>query len=267
VCSLSGLSFERRQQLLAATREAAAAFIEDMPHIREIVSKPNPNRGDPRRLSNILRRLLIDNGGDLRDIAAPRIGKVLLSTPDNKPFYKLDQQQPYVFFGSGGAETFGANIRAAMQMRGSINPGPGEARALLPQFERGFDGQGCVSLPIDNFLSQRVLCLAGKWVTRRDTIKYVANIASGVHSGSPKENVEKLIADIRKAASYRVVNGAFTMAFNPSNISPFPIIEKFQYQPDAIDPVLAEVLAAARYLIQSSDVQKLESAARQELLR
>jgi hypothetical protein len=259
------LSPENREKLLLATREAAAAFIEDMPHIREIVNKPDPDRGDPRRLSNILRRLLIDNGGDLPDIAAPRIGKLKLNTPDNKPFYKLDQQQPYVFFGSGGATLFGVNVRAAMQMRGSINPGPGEARALLPQFEHGFDGQGCVSLPTNNFLSQRVLCLNGKWVTRRDAIKYIANIGSGVHSGSPKEKVEKLIADIRKAGSYRVANGAFTMSFNPSNTSPFPIVEKFQYRPDAIDPVLAEVLAAAHYLIQSPDIQTLESTVRREL--
>ncbi len=261
------LSPERRQQLLEATREAAAAFIEDIPHIREIVNKPNLVRGDPRRLSNILRRLLIDNGGDLRDIAAPRIGKMMLSTPDNKPFYKLDQKQPYVFFGSGGATFFGANVRGAMQMRGSINPHFGEARALLPQFERGFDGQQNVSLPIDNFLSQRILCFRGKWVTRRDTIAYVANVGSGVHSGSPKAEAEKLIAEIRKAGSYSVANGVFAMNFNASNMSPFPILTPFQYQPDAIDPVLAEVLAAAHYLVQSPDLQKLELLVRQELSR
>jgi len=264
---LPELTPERSQQLLAATREAAAAFVEDMPHICELLNKTNLDRGDPRRLSNILRRLLIDNNGDLRDIAAPRMGKVTIATPDNKPFYKLDEKQPYVFFGSGGATIFGVNLRAAMQLRGSINPGPGEARALLPKFEPGFDGQGWIPLPIDSFLSQKVLCLKGRWVNRRDAIKYVANVGSGVHSGAPREEVEKLVAEIRRAATYSVANSAFAMTFNQSNTSPFPILGQFKYQPDAIDPVLAEVLAAAHYLSVSPDIQKLVSLVKEELSR
>jgi hypothetical protein len=66
------------KELKLATRDAAAAFVEDMPHIREVLNRVNPDRGELRRLSNPLRRLLIDNGGDLRDIAAPRIGRFKL---------------------------------------------------------------------------------------------------------------------------------------------------------------------------------------------
>ena len=54
-----------------STRETAAAFIEDMRHLRDVVNKPDAT--ELRRLTNILRRLLID--GDLGKIAAPRIGR------------------------------------------------------------------------------------------------------------------------------------------------------------------------------------------------
>jgi hypothetical protein len=41
-----------------STRETAAAFIEDMRHLRDVVNKPGAT--ELRRLTNILRRLLID---------------------------------------------------------------------------------------------------------------------------------------------------------------------------------------------------------------
>jgi hypothetical protein len=66
------------EELLNVTRGAAMALVEDLPHIREVVNRPDPDKGELRRLSNELRRLLIDNGGDLRDVAAPRIGRFKL---------------------------------------------------------------------------------------------------------------------------------------------------------------------------------------------
>jgi hypothetical protein len=93
------LTPEAREQLVSATREAAAAFIEDLAHIRDVVNKTDPDGAELRRLSNVLRRFLIDDGGDLKDIAAPRIGRVVLLSPDNKPFLARDLE--YEFFGSG----------------------------------------------------------------------------------------------------------------------------------------------------------------------
>jgi hypothetical protein len=57
---------KNNHELILATREAAAAFVEDIPHVREVVNRANADRGELRRLSNVLRRLLlVDNGGDL----------------------------------------------------------------------------------------------------------------------------------------------------------------------------------------------------------
>jgi hypothetical protein len=52
---------EKKAQLLQATREAAAAFVEDMACIRETLARADKiTPGEIRRLSAILRRLLVD---------------------------------------------------------------------------------------------------------------------------------------------------------------------------------------------------------------
>lgn len=53
------LSPSHKEEMLAATRMAAAALLEDMQYIREVVERSEPSRGELRRLSGTLRRLLI----------------------------------------------------------------------------------------------------------------------------------------------------------------------------------------------------------------
>jgi hypothetical protein len=246
------LSPELRDQLILATREAAVAFLEDMPHIRDVLNRPNPDRGELRRLSSVLRRLLIDNGGDIRDIAAPRIGRFVLLSPDNKPVFKAARKTTYDFFASAGVLAFGIHFRAAAFEKGT-KPTPLE----------NFDPDRTVELPMDNFLSQDVLCFQGRWITRRDAIKYIANIASGVHSGRPKDEKEKTIARIRKSASFSAIPGAPNVQFNVDSL--FPAEPPFQYLPNAVDPVLLEMLAAAHYLELSPDIRRLEELVKTEL--
>jgi hypothetical protein len=52
------------------------------------------------------------------------------------------------------------------------------------------------------FLRQPVFFIHGKWITRNQVIKYVANIGSGVHSGTPQTEDEKRIASIRNSARF-----------------------------------------------------------------
>jgi len=80
------LSPANRQKLLETTREPAIALAEDVAHLRQFAGKMDPTASELRRLSSILRRLLVER--DLGAVAAPRIGKILLNAPDNKPFYK-----------------------------------------------------------------------------------------------------------------------------------------------------------------------------------
>src|ERR1700674_4527094 len=95
---------EVRDQLLNATRHAAVAFLEDLTHLRDVSKGVNQSSGELRRISNELRRLLIDNGGDLPDIAAPRIGRLMFKAPDNNPIYKSARSGPYSYWASGAGE-------------------------------------------------------------------------------------------------------------------------------------------------------------------
>lgn len=91
----------KKTMMIKATHEAAPAMIDDIQHMREIIAKPEPTPGDIRRLSNPLRRILVDNGGDVRKIAPPRIGKFQLLVPDILPLIKSNEKKPYAFLSAG----------------------------------------------------------------------------------------------------------------------------------------------------------------------
>src|SRR6476619_2455796 len=71
---LMPLSDQEKQAMLIATHETALAFVDDIQHVREVISKPEPTPGDIRRISNPLRRILIDNNGDIKTVAPPELG-------------------------------------------------------------------------------------------------------------------------------------------------------------------------------------------------
>jgi hypothetical protein len=243
---------EKRAQRLITTREAAAALVEDLRHIREIVNRADPDRGELRRLSGVLRRLFVD--GDLNDISGPRTGRLMVTAPDNKPFYDAEGDKPYAFFGSGGVTMFGISFRAHMVESGT-----------RPRQITDFDPDRTISLPIHNFMSQNVLCLQGQWIMRRDVIKYTANIAGGVHSGAPREEIQKTVARIRRSANYRAPTADTPLILSFNMDAMHPTETPFQYDPTAIDPLLVEILATAHFLVSSPSVESLETAIREEL--
>jgi hypothetical protein len=244
------ISDNRRQELLASTRGAAVALLEDLQHFREVLKRPQPSGGELRRLSALLRRIIVDR--DIAIVAAPRTGRIEFSAPDNNPYYKMAQQVRFRFFGSGGAEAFGIFIRALLGHYGS------------PMMPIGFHPDKKVPLRLDNFLQQRVLCFEGEWASRGDVIKYIANIASGVHSGTPRpreQQAARLIERMRAMVAYSA-NPKVTIQFLPT---PQGITKEFSYSPDKIDPVLMELLATIHYLMLSEDVVRLESIIKTEL--
>jgi hypothetical protein len=185
------ISPENRARLSHATREAASNFVEDMGYIRETLGKADKiTPGELRRLSAVLRRLLIDN--DLRSIAPPRIGRLSLLVPDNDPIYRAARKQTVSLFQSGGLHIFNNEIRAlATNQTGSLR--------LDPTFDR----TKTIPLPLDGFLNQKILAHNNEWATRGQVIKYIANSGSGVHSkstkaSSPPEAFEILLSRLRK---------------------------------------------------------------------
>jgi hypothetical protein len=250
---MGALTPEMRAKMIADTKSAAVAFVEDMRYIQRVLSAKEVDAGEIRRASAVLRRLLIDD--DLKTLAAPRMGRIMLTIPDNNYYYKLARDYPYDFFGTGaaGESIFGANMHQySLRLRGSKTPKQEFAPTGLTE----------VVQRLDTFVTQRVICLRGEWVSRGDVIKYAANIASGVHSGSPKDAKEKLIAQARGCVTVTMTDkGPHAQANFDAVLKHTPLT----YSPKAIDPVLLELLATARYLARSEDVKKLEEIICQEL--
>ena len=63
------LSDEEKAVMIAITRGVAHDLLDDLDYIRVIIKKEHLVPGDIRRLSNQLRRILID--GDLAKVASP----------------------------------------------------------------------------------------------------------------------------------------------------------------------------------------------------
>src|SRR5664279_1875092 len=98
---MSTRSDEDKKAAIRATHDAAWAMVEDLQHMRALLSKRDPAPDDVRRISVELRRILIDSGGDLRKIAPPRIGKVKLTAPDNAPIVKQGNVTPWPLLSAG----------------------------------------------------------------------------------------------------------------------------------------------------------------------
>src|SRR3954453_15394562 len=156
--------------MIRATHDAASAMIDDLQYMRETFSKPAPTAGDLRRMSGVLRRLLIDNGGDLPKIGPPRIGRIELLSLDTLPLERANRKQPWHFLVLGKALLFRAGIGNIAVHR--------EIDSVMPS---DFDRNKIISLSLDGFLTQKVMCFQGEWASRAETIKYVANVAHGVH--------------------------------------------------------------------------------------
>jgi len=245
------MSPDHRRELLKMSREAAAAFVEDLQHFREVLSQTKVSRGEIRRLSGAVRRILVDR--DIATVAAPRLGRIMLSAPDNKEVYRFSRRMSLDFFGSAGVPIFGCELRGFVLYQSK----PG-AHELI------FDPDAKVTFRVDNFLSQDVLCFRGQWVSRNGVIKYVANIGSGVHSGTVRENEERTLAAVRNFAHYSLRESGPHIDLDMSTVSNVSN-PTFNYTPDTIDPVLVELLASIHFLVTSDDVKKLENGLKQEL--
>ena len=129
-----------------------------------------------------------------------------------------------------------------------------------------FDPDDKVELSLDSFLSQHVICLLGEWVSRRAVIKFIANIAHGVHSGTPKGDTERddaILAKARSSVNYAQKDGGFHFSLHLDQIHGTP--PPLAYDPKSIDPVLFELLSTAYFLATSADVLALENIIRQEV--
>lgn len=244
------LSEARRAELKAETRDLAASVVEDLEHIREVIARRDPIRGELRRLSAVLRRLITDD--EINRAAACRTGRVKVLQPDTRPIIKASEKNPLEFYCTGGASVFGMTIASAM------------AHAGPALFVGDYHPERTVEVDVGSFVKQPVLCVRGEWATRGAVITYVANVASGVHSKRPLTEADRIIGYARGMATFKIENEAPTVVMHPSKAfvaehTPLP------YEPASIDPVLVELLATATFVAGSPGVINLEQSIRDEL--
>ena len=239
--SHSALTPEQRAEFRAATLDVAAALLEDVEHIREILVKRDNDDippGDLRRLSNILRRMLIEN--DLRRVAAPRLdGRFMVNAYDNKPKVKEARKNPPRFAMIAG------------------DP--------LLETEAGPQRTKMITLSIDGFLGQDILCLAGHWVNRHRTIKYSAIVGSGVHSLQPQNEDDRVLVELERRVSFtKNAEGLTVVRYRPTELIG-TVPPPFKYDRNAVSPVLLQLLWTADLLVGSHDMKRLEAEIKVDL--
>lgn len=256
----SPLSPEQIAALLTATKEGAAVLLEDLAAIRLVVEKPFPARPEIRHLIVILRRLLVER--DLAKISAPRLGHVTLTAPDNNPAYKAHKQRPFVIFCSARANILGTRLSCFYLYEIPKSEHSKLKRIDLPSF----DSSTFTELRIDTFMTQKVICYMSQWATRKDVIDYMAYRAYGIHPSKPAplEPVELLLARVRKSVSVRrKPSGGINFEMFPHGFA--VDLVPYKHAPDDLDMILLELLATARYLVESPFVKLLENTIRSEL--
>lgn len=261
-------SFKDRQQRKTDTKQAAAAFLDDIAHLRAIVNSDAPDPTLIRLSSNILRRLLYNRELDL--VAAPRIGKFHLVAPDNDQHEQAIARRDadVVLFQSGSPLLF-PMLQGFRVEFSKTNAEQGTMGVTTPWKERNPFDPNTKLVRLDGFLSQRVICFRNRWANRREVIGYAAVCASGVHSKPPTKSVELMLARARFALRFTKQGGEpaaqldFDVIGNPHHPPPEPV--EFTYDQDRIDLVMVELLASSYYLCASPDVANLEAVIRAEL--
>ena len=231
------ISPENRYRRLTATREAAAAFVEDMAHIRGLLGKEELTPTEIRHLSGILRRLVIDS--DLRSIAPPRIGELNILAHDNSSIHHFARKRPLFLFAR--ITVFNCEYRAIVGVAGYHFSHERDLGA-------DFDKYKLIALRLDGFLNQNVLCLNNEWANRRQLVKYIAHFGSGVHSGTPLNPEDELLSQMRRVFKYYRAESGAKISIDPPALFDSNSTLPFKWTADAIDHVLIELLAAANFL-------------------
>jgi len=179
--------------------------------------------------------------------------------PDNGPFYRSARIRPFDFWASGSTAflgPLGRGIGFDLDFDGTTRK-----RTITD-----YDPNRTVELTHDGFLSQRLIYNLGIPITRRQIIKYIANKASGVHSGVAQDDVDKALARIRRCVTYKRVKGReFSLDITADGWIPDAPDPPFKHDPNAFDAVVMELVIATHLLVISPRVLELESVVATEL--
>lgn len=240
-----------KEQLRADTRDAARVLIEDIAFIRTELDESNPRAGHARRISAILRRLLVN--GELNSIASPRVGRLMIRGPWWPVLLEQISGKPFVFLVLVHALIYHCQLSFLMIA------GPEYDRTKFDPTQHQYD------MSIDRFLGEPCVFWDKNMFSRKDMIDFTANVGSGVHTGeASRKPVYEDLQRIRYLFTMHrdegdVVNAMFNPAWinrgAPDFLRDLPFIDL---------PALC-TLATAYQLSQSPMILELEKMIRAEL--
>lgn len=242
---------------------------EDLDYLTTLVEKEEISNGEVRRSSVILRGLVCDN--NLQRVATARGHALRIRIPETRALvHDIESDDDLLFFQLGGYRAFGIDVSCSMI----------ERRATAAN--RPFDPNASFEAPLKTYLRQPVMFLRAVeqvateerpavlirgTVSRESLIRYVAHKVGGAHYDVVRTSKEHELLDIvRRVTSVEMRDGFPTISLNPEPLEspvararvPLPGVGPLSR--DQLDPVLLELLGAARYILESPAVRALREA-------
>ncbi len=223
-------------------KELDITIYEDLVHLSELCDSTDTKNSEIRNSVHILRRLLIY--GDLQKSASARKYQLLIDAPDLKSYIKAARYNLIEFYQAGGANVLGIYVAYSMISKGTSH--------RLSRIMKESHPDSKIQLNIQSFLRQKCFWFKGKFVTREDVIKYVANKAGNAHFD--RKDREEVIDRIRSAVQISLSDDDIpTFGFNIDVLDDREF--SFDPNPKNIDPIFIEVVATAKFLTESPAIK------------
>lgn len=252
---MTRLKTKSKEELIKDTRASAISFLEDCDHLIRITKKTETSPVDLRHASAILRRWIVE--GTLQRVTSPRLGKLNVLAIDNNPVYREARKGKIATFVSGGAQIHGISIAAILINNGTT---PSDLDNYHPDTLEGFS--------LETFAKQKVIYINETWITRREVIKFVANVAEGVHSGRPKEVSDTLLSELNSTLAVKLIENEQGVMMPQISHSVGQTTDErslLDYEPTKVNGTLIELLATIHFLVSSPDVSQLRANVMSEL--
>jgi hypothetical protein len=241
---------------------------EDLAYLSSLIHQDTITNAELRRSSVVMRRLVCED--QLQRVASARRHEIAIAIPEARALIRsIESDGRVVFYQLGGYRALGIDINCfIIEHRGQTLNRPYDPNvtfvAPLKTYKRQpvFMVRAAQELPEGQ---SRITTIAGI-VTRESVIKYVAHKTGGVHYDKKRTSKDDELLDIvRKALSMSMNGDIPTIAANALILEdlnararqPLPGIGPVSKT--LLDPVLLELLGAARMLVDSPSIQQLRA--------
>lgn len=246
--------------------ERDAVLFGDLRNLAKLKDIQSPTEDDIRVHAAAVRRLLLD--GELAASAGRRRLPLLFHPADSNPLVRAARNRRAIAFCLWGIEIFGVQFSGVFLNAGNL------------PLNEDFHPDNRVALKLDSFLKQTVAMsppLVQKstarpprelspsvLLTRHDVLLYVANKIGGVHYDSaPKGHLteEKMhaLGRMRRGFEIGLQEGIPAIGFNMDSLEEEQS-STFKYEPEKIDAVYLEFIAAIEFILGSPEVKALRAS-------